>query len=121
MAGFYDDMAAVTTSVLSEFKQGVVVLTKTTPGTPDPETPWIPGTPTETEYTLSATVASVADEFVDGTTILATDDMVTAAPFGAEPGPGDTMTIDGNAVTIIRQMRIPKAGTVVAWKWVVRS
>jgi hypothetical protein len=121
MADFYADMAGIASGILAEFKQGTVVLIKSTPGTPDPATPWVPGTPSSTQYALNATVVSVADEFIDGTTILATDDMVTAAPFGVEPGPGDTMTIDGKAVTIIRQMRSPKAGTVVTWKWVVRS
>jgi hypothetical protein len=118
--GFYDDMADVASSVLAEFKQGVVTLTHSVPGTPDPETPWIPADPTETTYTLDAVVSPVGEQFIDGTTILASDEMVSAAPFGVEPEPGDTLSIDGVTVTIIKQMRIPSAGTVVVWKWVVR-
>lgn len=49
-------------------------------------------------------------EFIDGTTVLATDLVVTAAVFDTEPAPGDVLAIDGVAVTIIKQMRIPAAG-----------
>jgi len=119
--GFYDDMAAVASSVLAEFKQGTVTLTRTTPGTPNPSTPWIPGTPTTATYTLDATVAAIGDAWVDGTTILKTDRMVTAAVFAIEPLPGDTLSIDGTAVQIIKKMRIPAAGVAVAHKWIVRG
>lgn len=122
MPGFdYSRMQATASRLLDRFSQGTVTLTRTVPGTPNPETPWIPAAPTTTTYTLGATVAAVGDEFVDGSTILATDRMVTAAVFGAEPKPGDTLSIDGKAVTMVKQMRIPAAGTVVAWRFIVRG
>lgn len=122
MPGFdYARMQATASRLLSRFAQGAVTLTRTIPGEPDPETPWIPGEPTVTTYTLDATVRGVAKEFIDGTTILATDLEVTAAALGTDPGPGDTLAIDGQTVTIIKQMRVPAAGTLVCWKWIVRG
>jgi hypothetical protein len=117
----YSRIQSTATRMLARFAQGAVVLTRTTPGTPDPSTPWIPAAPTVATYTLDATVNGVSKEFVDGTTIVATDLEVTAAAFGTEPGPGDTLSIDGKVVTIVKQMRIPAAGTLVCWKWIVRG
>jgi hypothetical protein len=117
----YSRIQSTASRLLARFAQGTVTLTRTTPGTPDPSTPWIPAAPTVATYTLDATVAAVGDKFVDGTTILATDRMVTAAAFGTEPGPGDTLSIDGKVVTIVKQMRVPAAGTLVAWRFIVRG
>ena len=122
MAGCdYGRMQGVASRLMARFRQGSVTLTRVTPGTPDPATPWIPGAPVTATYELDATVAPIEDKFVDGTTILATDRIVTAAAFATEPAPGDEITIDGKPVVIVRQMRIPAAGTVVAWKWIVRG
>lgn len=117
----YDRMQGTATRLLGRFSQGVCTLTHSVPGTPDPETPWEPGEPTVTTYTLQATVRGVSKDLVDGTTILASDLEITAAAFGAEPDPADTVTIDGKAVTLVRVIRVPAAGTVVAWKLIVRG
>lgn len=43
MAGFdYGQMAVTADRLLKRFKQGVVTVTRVTPGTPDEEEPWIP-------------------------------------------------------------------------------
>lgn len=120
-----------------KYKQGTVTLTRTIQGAPNPETPWIPA-PSETRtYTLDAVVRDVATKYVDGTEILSTDIQVTAstkmswtATNGVaitpstvryEPSPGDVMAIDGDGVTIVKSMRIPRAGTAVAWRFIVRG
>lgn len=131
MASFYEDMAAVASGVLAEFKQGTVTLTRTTPGESDPETPWIPAEPTVTTYTLDAVVKGVSQQFVDGTTILATDLEITASvkarnSSGAEvtidPDMStDTLSVDGQVVTIIRDLSIPAAGTKAALRFIVRA
>lgn len=122
MPGFdYGRMQATAGRLLDRFAQGAVTLTRTVPGEPDPETPWVPGTPVTTTYTLDATAKGVSKEFIDGTAIVATDIEVTAAVFGADPAMTDTLAIDGNAVTLLRIMPLPAAGTVVAWKFVVRG
>ena len=122
MARFdYARMQGTASRLLNRFAQGTVSLTRTTPGSSSPSTPWIPGEATTVTYSLDATVKGVSKEFIDGTTIVATDLEVTAAAFGAEPEPGDTLSIDGKAVTILKQVRIPAAGTLVCWKWIVRA
>ncbi|WP_287241779.1 hypothetical protein [Mesorhizobium sp.] len=43
MARFYDEMhQEFASEMLGEFKQGVVMLTRTVTAPPDPSTPWIP-------------------------------------------------------------------------------
>jgi hypothetical protein len=113
VGGIYEEMQGVATRLLTRFNQGVIPLAKTT--TAPGADPWTPGTPTTTTYTLQATAKGVSKEFVDGTTI------VTAAAFGAEPDPADVLAIDGKAVTQLKVIRLPMAGTLVAWKFVVRS
>lgn len=120
---FYSDMAAIASDILTEFKQGAVVLTHMTDtGTPlDVDAPWLGNTMTPVDYPLSATVSGVSEEFVNGTTIVASDLEITAAVLAVEPVQADTVTIDGKAVTLLKIVRIPAAGTVVAWRLIVRG
>jgi hypothetical protein len=120
MAGFdYGRMTATASRLMARFAQRSVVLKKTPRG-PGPND-WTPGDPTTTEFPLDATVKGVSKQFVDGTTILSTDLEITAAVFGAEPDPADALLIDGKPVTVLQVMRLPAAGTVVAWKWIARG
>jgi hypothetical protein len=120
MADFdYGRMTATASRLMARFAQGNVVLKKTTRG-PGPND-WTPGDPITVDYPLDATVKGVSKQFVDGTTILASDMEITAAVFGAEPDPADTLTIDGKPVTVLQVMRLPAAGTLVAWKWIARG
>src|SRR5690606_26331528 len=121
MSDFYGDMAGIASEILAEFKQGVITLTKTAPGEPDPATPWISGEPIEVTYPLDATAKPVSEEFINGTTIIATDIEIVSAVFGADPDPADQVEIDGRPATTIKVMRIPAAGTVVAWRFIVRG
>lgn len=143
MAGFdYGKMANTADRLMKRFKQGVVTLTRTTPGTPDPDEPWIPVVDQIDVYTLDATAAAITVDqatakLVDGTTILASDIVVTAGPKmvhtstdgepadGAEIdtliGPLDAVSLDGAAVTVVKVMRVTPAGTAIVWKFVVRS
>lgn len=59
-------------------KGKAITLTRSTPGMPDPATPWLPGTPTLDMLTFRARVTGTAAEYVDGTEILASDLMVIA-------------------------------------------
>lgn len=142
MADFYDEMAAMASELLAPTSrdglgQGVITITRTVPGPVDPETEWIPGADTTTTYLMDGVAGSIGDEFVNGTTIFATDTMLTVAPTmtkthvnGAPVAnevvltalqPGDVVSIDGGVVSIVKEMRLPKAGTLVAWKLVVRG
>lgn len=113
--GFYDDMAAVATDVLTEFKQGVVQLVHTVPGTPDPSTPWQPGAPTVTTYDLAATVKRVDQRYENGALIVQTGDIVTFAVPAVVPGIADTLIIDGVGRAITNLKPVPSAGTPVAY------
>lgn len=113
--GFYDDMQAVATDVLREFKQGTVVLTRITAGAADPETSWIPGTPTTASYTLDAVVRRVEQKYVDGSLIVATDNQIITAVPPVGPAMTDQITIDGVAQVIKDIRPIPAAGTPVAY------
>jgi hypothetical protein len=114
---------------IGRYGTGAVTLTRTTTGTPDPATPWIPGTPTTAVYTLSARVDGVVAEHVDGTTILATDLMVIAspqatlegAPVDLVPGLSDTLTIDGAAKAIKKIDAVPAAGAAARFHIFVAS
>lgn len=126
--GFYDEMADVVAEVLAPeseggFGQGTVTLTRETDTATPVEAgkPWLGFTKTSVTYTLDAVVRPVEDKFVDGSTILATDRQVSAADFGVEPEPGDVLSIDSKTVTILKQMRLPAAGTLVCWQWIVRG
>jgi hypothetical protein len=116
---FYEEMQGVASDLLGEFRQGVVILTKTVtaPGPND----WTPGTETSTDYPLDAVVRAVEDKYVDGTTVLTTDRQVTCSVLAVEIEPGDRLAIDGKAVTLVKVMRIPAAGMAVAWKMIVRG
>lgn len=137
MTDRYAAFQATADRLLDKWKQGTVTLTRTIQGTPDPETPWIPA-PSETRtYTLNATSKDVSTKYVDGSTVLATDIEVTAATLMMltaidgvaqtpsevryEPSPGDVMAIDGVGVNIVKTMRIPRAGTAVVWRFIVRG
>jgi hypothetical protein len=120
MAGFdYGRMQSTATRLLDRFNQGNIVLTKvvTAPGPNE----WTPGESTPAPHTLKATAKGVSAEYIDGTTIVATDLEITAAAFAAEPDMADTLTIDGKAVQVLRIIRLPAAGTLVAWKILVRG
>jgi len=114
---------------IGRYGSGTVTLTRTTTGTPDPATPWIPGTPTTAVYTLSARVDGVVAEHVDGTTILDTDLMVIAspratlegAPVDLVPGLSDTLTIDGAAKAIKKIDAVPAAGAAARFHIFVAS
>jgi hypothetical protein len=122
MAGFdYGRMQGVATKLLTRFNQGAITLTKLATITPGAN-PWDPPLVTDPlEYTLEATANGVSREFIDGTTIVASDVEITAGVFGAEPDLADTVLIDGKTVTLLKVVRMPAAGIVTAWKLLVRA
>jgi hypothetical protein len=122
MADIYTRMQGTASLLLDKFKQGAVVLVRTTPGEPDPDEPWKPVVDEVDEYPLSAVAKGVSEQYVDGTTILATDLEIVAAV--AEVSPmmeNDQLKVDGRDVTVVRKMQIPAAGTPVAYRFIVRA
>lgn len=129
MADFYADMAAVTASLLAPTSQnglgqGVVTLTRSTPGVPGPN-PWDPVVPvTETE-TLKAAVSGVDKRLVGteagGSVILASDRECICAPPVMSYTAGDTLAVDGVPVHIVDVRKIPAAGITSAVKFIIRG
>jgi len=112
---FYDEMAGVATELLTEFKQGSVVLRRTTQAAGD--NPWEPGTETTVDYPLSATVRRVQQKYIDGTLIVGTEDQITFAVVnGIAPSmTTDRFVVDGHA-RVLKDLRpLPAAGTPVAY------
>lgn len=129
MSGALDRIGGRFRAMLADRHQGTITLTRTTTGTPDPATPWIPGTPTTAVYTLSARVDGVLADRVDGTTILATDLIVIASSQATLSGSlvdfvprmSDTLAIDGAAKTIKRIDAVPAAGAAARFNIFVAS
>lgn len=122
MAGFdYGRMQKTATRLLTRFAQGIITLTRVTPGTPDPETPWLPADPSVTTYELQATVAAVTldqanAKYIDGTVITSSDLVVTCAAPPVRPQLGFFVNIGGVAQVIKKIVALPAAGTPVAYK-----
>jgi hypothetical protein len=121
MSSFYAEMQDVASELLSEFKQGVVTLKR--PGTTiQGVNPWDPPIASDTvEIMLDATVRGVASQFVDGSTIMATDLQVMIAVPSVEPSMTDQLMIDGKAVQVLRIDPVPAAGAPAAYRLIVRA
>ncbi len=148
MAGFYDEMADMARELLAPesaggLGQGVITVVRTTDGKPDDWPTWEPweGVETVKTYLLRGAVSGVSKELVDGTTILATDQLLicadwmalistqtddddpvtsnTAVPFDlAVP---EVVSIDGQPFTTLQRVPIPGAGVKAAHKFIIRG
>lgn len=134
---FYADMANMARELLlpdsqGGLGQGVVTVVRVVQNPrPDDWPAWQPWDDAETQetYLLRAAVSGVAEKYVDGVTILATDQMLICAdymelagavvPFDMEVG--DVINVDGKPLTTIRRIDIPGAGVKAAHKFVVRG
>lgn len=130
MADFYADMAQMASELLAPTNQGglgqgVIALVRSTPGTPNPNAPWEPVTPTVTTETLKGAARGVDSRLVGtevgGAVILATDRQVICAPPAMQCHAGDTLSIDGVPVHVIAVEKIPAAGVTSAVKFIVRG
>lgn len=104
---------------IKQYGGGAVTLTRTTRAAPDASTPQTPGAVTATDvYTLDARVDGVAAEFIDGTTIVATDRMAIVSPKATlggavvdiVPRMSDVLTVDGAAKVIKKIEAVPASG-----------
>jgi len=130
MADFYDEMAAMASDLMQPASAGGlgqsgITLTRVVPGAPDPTQPWVPVESTKLSQTLKGAARGVAKEMIgasgEGTVILATDVQVIAAIPTMGYQPGDRVSLDGRAVTVVRFDHIPAAGTKVAVRFVLRG
>jgi len=97
------------------------MLVRTVPSEPDPQTPWLPGEPTETVHALNAAVRGVAAKYIDGTTVVASDLQIMCTVPPVEPQMTDVYSIDGHAHVPKRILPIPAAGEPCAYLIIVAS
>jgi hypothetical protein len=119
MAINYQRMAATAKRLLTDNEQGSVSIGRTviTPGVD----PWDGPTASIVWTDIKAVVRGVSAQFVDGITVLATDLQVVAYIGDYTPLPGDIMMIDNLNITVINQQKIPAAGIIAAWRFIVRA
>jgi hypothetical protein len=98
---FYLEMQQVSNELTAEYIQGTVTLTHNIRGAADPDSPWLPGLPTSTVYTLSTIVEGVGENRIDGTTILAGDLKVQCAVQATDDA-GAKVNIDPRVDDILR-------------------
>lgn len=130
MADFYSDLAKMATELLAPTSQnglgqGVIQLTRTTPGEPDDDQPWLPVTPNYQSETLKGAVRGVDSRLVGtevgSAVILASDRQALCTVPAMGYRAGDTLSVDGTPVTVISVENIPAAGTTVATKFIIRG
>jgi hypothetical protein len=116
--GFYEEMQDIATGLLTEFKQGVVVLNKAgaTSGSA-----WKPTPGAQTNITLFATVSGVSKKYVDKSLAIATDKQIICAVPSVAPTMADSVTIDGKSHKIVHIEPRPAAGTPAAYILIVRA
>ena len=116
----YDEMRALASEIMPEFKQGDIRYVDITsdPGASPDEA----GTPVETvSAQLNATARPVSTKYVDGTHIVQSDRQVTVPNDGvATPDISGKMRIDGVDYKIIDIMPRPAAGDPITWAVIVR-
>lgn len=108
------DLAEAVTAALTD--AGVpysVTVTRTVPGEPDPETPWIPGEPVITPYACQGWVDAYTAEDIDGTVILSTDVkvIVLLQTLAITPKVGDDVTVRGSTYGVISVQTDPALAT----------
>lgn len=114
-----DYARTVADRLLTGAQQGRVVLSRDVPG--EAENEWTPAPVTTKTEALRAVVKGVSAEFVDGTTVLASDLEVLCVPPTMEAEPTDGISIDGKAATILRVTPIPAAGQPAVLRLIVRG
>lgn len=130
MADFYSDMAKMTRGLLAPTSQGglgqgEIVLTRKTPGAPNPAAPWEPVVPVIQSEPLRGAVRGVSKQLVGteagGTVILASDRQAVCEVPTMQYAAGDVLSVDGVPVHIIAFERIPAAGIAAAVRFTIRG
>lgn len=130
MADFYESMRGVANELLAPTSQnglgqGVITLTRTTPGEPDEDEPWLPVEPDKQTEVLDGAVKGVDSRIVGtevGSAVILPSDresICTVPDMGYQAG--DVLKVDGKTVTVISAENIPAAGVVCAVKFIIRG
>jgi hypothetical protein len=115
----YERLKKTHDRLAARFNQGLVTITTTT--TTEGPNPWDPPVIVTTETPVNAVVRGVSEEYVDGSSIVASDLQVQIAAMDGAPEVGDTIKIDGRSVAVLAIKPIPGAGPAVAIRLIVRG
>jgi hypothetical protein len=115
----YERLKSTHDRLAAKHGQGLVEITTTT--TTDGPNPWDPPVTTTTETPVDAVVSGVGAEYVDGSSIVASDLQVQIAAVEDAPEVGDTIKIDGASKAVLAVMPVPGSGDPVAIKMIVRG
>lgn len=130
MNDFYADMAAMVTELLKPAPQGglgqvgiTLIRRINMPG----EKEWLPSVPSDTTETLRASASTPKEDMLDGEAVISGDIEVTSAVPTAlnwRTKAADRaelfMMINGETRKVITSFQVPRAGTPVAIKYLVR-
>jgi len=114
---FYSDMQAVATDLLGEFSQGTVYYVA--PGTKTGDA-WNTTEAAGAETLISAVASGVKPQYVNSTTIHATDLQMIINSDQITPDMAGRMRIDTKLHQIVSIEPLPAAGTACAYRVIVR-
>lgn len=119
--GFYDDMQGIASDLLSQFAQGVIEYAAPAATTGPGYNPILSITPVWVK--INATAKGVSTKFILNGLALTGDLQITAAvQVGLAYQIGGSIRIDGDASwRIVQIIKIPPAGTTVAYTLIVRN
>lgn len=116
MAGFdYNKMKATADRLIDRFTQGFIEYEAVI--TVPPTNPWDEPTESIVREEIKGVVSGVAQEFVDGVTVLASDLMLMST---SDVPVGGRIIVDGKYHIIINHTKLPSAGTIVAHRYIIR-
>lgn len=116
--GFYDEMQAIGTELLTEFNQGSIVLMKRGVASGPA---WSPTHAADTPTPLKGGVKGVSFQYVQKGLAIESDKQVTCAIPTVMPTMEDYLSIDGVRFKIVHIAKIPEAGTPVVLNIVCRA
>lgn len=119
MADFYERMQATATRLLTKYKQGTVILRRSTITTGS--NPWSPIADTPVDHTLKCVVEPVHQKYIDNSTVLSTDRQVLFSSLEFEPENTDQIVIDGEVFEIKKLLRYPSAGIAIYYTAIISA
>ncbi len=109
--GFYDEMAATTTQLISEFGQDVIISTIQVEKKVDPVSGEVILPEVRKDYTVKGIMKKYPENLIDGSRIMYSDRQLMLEASVIEPQMTDKITIDGQLWPIMEIQSINPAGT----------
>lgn len=96
VAAVYTRLAATALRLITKYGRDVTLKFATDTSPPDADQPWEPGAPSYVTKVVKGVIFPIDEKYVDGTTVLATDEqaLVAAKNLPAVPDP-KTVLLDG--------------------------